>query len=151
MAKKRLPSPAGAFIEILLVDVGLQRRAGLAGDDEQGARQIDFGLDRPNLRGIGGVEHVQARKSGNVAERERQHLRAQTGAAHAEQDRVGKTFAFDLLREGMIALELIGADAVEPAEPAILVGAGPQRFVAPPEPADIIRAAPRPARTIFFD
>ena len=75
-----------------------------------------------------------------------QHLGAEARAAHAEQERILKSLAPDLLGKGLIALDLIGVDAVEPAEPAILVGAGPQRFVALPKTADIAVACATPRR-----
>src|SRR5256885_2012473 len=45
--------------KILLIDIGLERAAGLAGHDAQGALEIDLGLDSFDLRGIGGIKNMQ--------------------------------------------------------------------------------------------
>jgi hypothetical protein len=119
---------AAAFVEILLIYVGLQRRAGLAGDNEQRALHIDLGFNRPDLRGIGGVEHVQPRESLNLAERQRQHLRTQAGAAHAEQENVAKpalaNVGGDLAK--LLNIGQLLVDNVQPAHPLALVFSGPQ-------------------------
>jgi len=46
------------------------------------------------------------------------------------------------LREGGIARGLLVAGAVQPAEPAIFVGIGPQRFITLPKLSDIALPAP---------
>ena len=81
-----------ALEEILLENVGLERGAGLAGDDEQGLRQIDFVFERLDLRRIGGIEHVQFGEAGDLAEGLAQHFGAKTGSAHAEQQDIGEVF-----------------------------------------------------------
>ena len=50
------------FEEVLLENIGLERGAGLAGDDEQRPGQVDFVLGGLDLRRIGGIEHVQLGK-----------------------------------------------------------------------------------------
>src|SRR5712692_10375662 len=64
-----------AFEEVLLVDVGLQRAAGLAGNDEKRFRQVDPFFDAPDLRRVGGVEYVQAREAWRLSEGQREHFR----------------------------------------------------------------------------
>ena len=74
-----------ALEEILLVDVGLEGAAGFAGDDADGAGEIDFAFDGFDLRGIGGIEDVQLRVAVDFSKRHAQNFRTQAGAAHAEQ------------------------------------------------------------------
>ena len=52
-----------------------------------------------DLRGIGGIEHVQLGKPGDLAERRLQHLGAEARAAHAEQQHVGEAGAPRDLRD----------------------------------------------------
>ena len=69
MAMKRRPASFGptscvdAVEEILLENVGLERRARLARDDEERVFQIDFVLERLHLRRIGRIEHVKLRET----------------------------------------------------------------------------------------
>ena len=123
--------------EVRLEDVRLERRARLARDDEERAGEIDLGLDRPDLRGIGRVEHEQLRRAWDRAECFLPDFRAEARSAHAEEQRVGKAFLADFLLEvakRLHAFELLVDDA-EPSDPARLVGARPQRRVAGEEPA----------------
>ena len=53
-------------------------------------RQIDFVLERLDLRRIGGVEHVKLGKAGDLAEGFFEDFGAKAGAAHAEQKDVGE-------------------------------------------------------------
>ena len=107
-------------------------------------RQIDLGFHGADLRGIGGVEHVQAGEAGEMAEGQRQHFRTQAGAAHAEQQNIVKAavahIARDLLKLGEVG-ELVVDDA-EPTHPEALVFSGPQRGVPGPQPADFIVRLP---------
>ena len=92
-----------------------------------------------------GTVESSTRKRGQpaaMAECRCQNFGAETRPAHAEQDRIGEAVALCLLGKSRIARDLCVIDAVEPAEPAIFVGAGPQRLVAPPELADIAVDAP---------
>ena len=105
-------------------------------------REIDLGLDRPDLRRIGRIEHEQLRRSGDRAERLLPDFGTQTRAAHPEQERVCEAFRCDLLLEveqRLHPFDLLVDDA-EPSDPARLVGARPQRCVAGEQPA---RAAVR--------
>ncbi len=70
--------------EILFIDVGFERAAGFAGDDEERVLQIDLCFDRLDLRGIGGIENVQLGKSVDFTEGEPQDFRAKARASHAE-------------------------------------------------------------------
>ncbi len=84
------------FEEVLLENIGLERGAGLAGDDEQRLGQVDFVFGCLDLRRIGGIEHVQSREACDLAEGHRQHVGAQTGTAHAQQQDVGEVFFLDV-------------------------------------------------------
>ena len=57
---RRRPPPSPRVEEIRLEDVGLERAAGLARHDEQGARRIDLALERGDLRRVGRIEHDAA-------------------------------------------------------------------------------------------
>ncbi len=132
------------FEEILLENIGLERGAGLAGDDEQRLGQVDLVLDRLDLRRIGGIEHMQLRKARDLAEGHCQHVGAQTGAAHAQQQDVGEVFLLYVGHGGtqLIAVgDLLGGD-VEPAHPVGFVRAGPERSVVLPEAADLVARSP---------
>ncbi len=58
-----------AIEEILLEDIGLERAARLAGNNEQSFCQIDFLFERFDLCGVGRVEHKQLGETGNVCRR----------------------------------------------------------------------------------
>src|SRR5207245_11178183 len=76
---------AGALEKVLLEDVRLEGAARLARDDEERLPQIDLLLEGLDLRGIGGVQHVQLRVARDLAEGHLEDLRAAARAAHAEQ------------------------------------------------------------------
>ena len=87
---------------------------------------------------MGRVEHVQADPA--IAERAAQHLRAEAGAAHAQQDRVRDAGVLDLRAEGaeIVALGGQALRDVQPAEPVRELRRalrGPQRAVALPQAA----------------
>ena len=70
-------------------------------------------------------------------ERPPQHLRRERRAAHAEQHAVVELLDGGLGERGELAhVRLHPHDDVEPAEPAVLVGAGPERGVVRPDPLD---------------
>ena len=52
---------ADAVEKIFQENVGFERTAGLGGNDKQRLAEINRPLDRPDLCGIGTVEHVKAR------------------------------------------------------------------------------------------
>src|SRR4029077_1632033 len=74
--------------KILLVDIGLKRAPGFAGDDANRALEIDSGLDGFDLRGVRGIQHVQRGKALDLPESHAQNFRAKAGAAHAQQQRM---------------------------------------------------------------
>src|SRR4029077_7034003 len=80
-----------ALEKVILEDIRLGGGARLARHDEQRPAEIERALDRLDLRRHGGVENAQARKVLLVAEHRRKNLRAEARAAHAEQERVGKS------------------------------------------------------------
>ena len=124
----------GAFPEILLEDIWFERAARFAGNDEQGARDIDRAVEMAYLRRIGGIEHVQPGKARAGAKGLRQHFGTEAGAAHAEQHRIGEPGTFHLVRKSFEAPGILqlGFGNGEPAEPLRLVGVGPQRGIAVP-------------------
>jgi hypothetical protein len=74
IAMKRLPALSAPMVcftqleKVLLENVWLERSAGQAGDDEQSPWQIYFVFECLDRRRIGGIEHVQFRDAGNLAE-----------------------------------------------------------------------------------
>ena len=77
-----------ALEKILLEDVWFERAPTLTGNDEQRFRDVDLILKRPDLGGIGGVEHVQFGEAGNGAESHPQDFGTKTRSPHAEQKSV---------------------------------------------------------------
>ena len=71
--------------KILLEDIGLQRGAGFAGDNHQRLGQVDLVAGGHHLRRVGGVDDAQRGKAGLLAKGGGQHLGAEAGAAHAQQ------------------------------------------------------------------
>ena len=121
-----------AIEEVRLEDVGLERRARLARDDEQRSREVERCLDRANLRRIGRVEDVKRGRAGNRSERLHPHFRAQARAAHAEQQRVCEAVAahFRLHAPQRRQIAELVVDDADPANPARFVAACPERRVA---------------------
>src|SRR5262249_30971616 len=66
------------FKEILLVDVWLERTAGLARDDADSAFEVDFLFDGFDLSGIGRIQDVEFGEAFDLAEGEAQNFRAET-------------------------------------------------------------------------
>ncbi len=99
---------------------------------------------RSDLCGVGGIENAQPRKARFLTERLREYLRTETGATHAEQKSMGKFLALYLLSKGLVGLQLLAAfaDAIEPAQPLILIRIRPQRFVAMKEAPHVALGAP---------
>ncbi len=129
----------GALEEILLEDVGFERAARFARDDEQRPLQVDRAFDAADLRRIGRVDDLQSREARPAAKALRQHLGAEARSAHAEQQDVGEPGALDL---GGERLQMAGrlqlrVDDREPAEPLAFVGFGPQRGLARPQAPDL--------------
>ena len=120
--------------EIILEQAGFDRAARLARHDEQRAGDINCGFGRPDLRRIGAVENVQPRPPLATPENLCQHFGAEARTAHPEQQDVGEPLPLHLLRKGLVAGEFVagGLDAIEPAEPLVLVGIGPERVVMRP-------------------
>src|ERR1700674_415562 len=64
-----------ALEEVLLVDVGLEGAAGLAGNYEERFGEVKLFLDTPDLRRVGGVEYVQAREARGLPKGQGEHFR----------------------------------------------------------------------------
>ncbi len=134
----------GALEEVLLEDVRLERAPGLRRDDEERLRDVHLPLERPDLGGIGGVEHEHLGESVDPAERLLQHLGAEARASHAEQERPREALTRDVVghaAEAVDAARLVLGDP-EPAEPARFVGARPEAGVARPEATHFPRCRP---------
>ena len=129
---------SGLLPEVVGVRARLERRAGLRRRDEQRPVEVERRLERADRGGMRRVEHVEA---GRV-ERAPQHLGREARAAHPEQDDGVDPVGGDLLGErGELGHALAhAARLVEPAEPPRLVGAGPRRRVALPDPVDEVGA-----------
>jgi hypothetical protein len=94
--------------------------------------------------GIGGIEHVQLGEALDLTEGEAQHFRAQTGAAHAQQQSVLEFGFLDVRGDGLQRgdiLDLFVADG-QPPEPLVFVGTAPQRGIFLPQPRNLIVALP---------
>ena len=80
------------------------------------------------------------------AECQRQHFRPKARSAHAEQEHIRESRALHVLRKRLVIGDLLEAqiDAVEPAQPLVLVGARPYRFVPPPQAAHDAARTPNP-------
>ena len=145
IAMKRLPTSFSptfgsyAIEKILLVDVGFERAAGFAGDDADGAAEVDVLFEGFDLRGIGGIEHVQFRIASDFAEGQAQDLRTKAGAAHSKQaaHRLKPAFLMSaaIFFSGQCSSSLLLGD-IQPAEPFVFIGAGPQRGVSLPQAGD---------------
>src|SRR3954447_18924989 len=87
----------------------------------------------PDHRGVRRVEHVQLL----LSERPLEDLGRERRTTHAEQDERVELRARLLREAGQLADPLqLPTRLVEPAEPLVLVGAGPDRRVAGPDPLD---------------
>src|SRR5688572_22285304 len=125
---RRTEQIADTLEKVLLEDIGLERRAGLARDDEQRASQIDFVFARLDLRRIGRVEDVEFRKRLDRAEGLLHHLGTQARTSHSKQHDVGhlrSSGGFSKLSKAVDVSELVVRDA-KPAKPLCFVLAGPQ-------------------------
>ena len=131
-----------ALEEIVAQHVGFGRAAGFARDDEKRLAEIEAGFERHDLRGHGRIENAQARPAAPLAECFRKNFRAETRSAHAEQDRVLKSLALYVLCKRGEACEFGVARAIQPAEPAVFVRTGPQRFIALPKFSYVAVRAP---------
>ena len=135
-----------------LVEIGmkagrLRGAAGLAGDDEQGAAEVDLLLDRAHRVGVRAVQDAHVQEPVANAEDLAQHLRRQARAAHAEQDRVRVAVLAQPLDEACQLVEFgahVLADRQPPKrvldDPDVVRLALPQRGIALPQARH--RAAP---------
>src|SRR5438067_2477637 len=96
----------------------LDRAARLGGHQEKRPGRVGALLGRPNGVRVGGIEHRQARVPGRRLERLRQYLRAETAAAHAEQEDVAETLLAGLVGQRLERGNLFRRTSgqVEPAE-----------------------------------
>ena len=101
----------------MFVDVGFERAAGFAGNDEERLSEVDLLFDAADLCRVGGVEYMQAREAGRLPEGQGEHFRAQARSAHAEQQNVREPAALDLVRE-LVQLGGAGDLFVCDAEPS---------------------------------
>ena len=127
------PAAARLLPEVLELRARLDRRARLRGGEEEGLLQVDVPLEPSDRLGMRRIEHVERLD----VERPPQHLGRERGAAHPEQDAVVELLG-RRLRERVQLVDVVAdaRDDVEPAEPAILVRAGPERRVVAPDPLD---------------
>ena len=131
-------APAGLLPEVLEVRTRLEGRPRLRGDDEERPLELEAGFEPANRSRMRRVENVERLD----LERPAEHLGREARAAHAEQHRVVELLA----RAGRERVQLVHlrpdpGDDVEPAEPTILVAAGPDGGVVGPDPLDERRHA----------
>ena len=139
-----------AFKKILFVDVGFERAARFARNNEESFREIDFCFRVLDLRGVGGIEYVEPRKAGLLAESEGQNLRAKARSAHPEEQDVAEASALYFGRqffELANVRQLLLSD-VEPSQPGRFVFARPERLVVIPETFYFV--AGLPVAKVFF-
>ena len=133
-------SPAGLLPEVVGVGAGLERRAGLRRREKERPLQVELRLERPDGLRVRRVEDVEERR----VERPPQDLGREARAAHAEQDAV-----VELLERRLGELDELlrprphPRRLVEPAQPLVLAGVGPDGGVASPDPADELRVVHR--------
>ena len=142
---------ARALKEILFENIGLERAARFAGNNEQRFRDVDEVFERFHLRGIGGIEHMQSREVRDPAKRQAQHFGAQTGAAHAQQQHMLEAARLHFFRDlhQLIVLRELLVNNVEPAQPTGFVGAGPQGSVALPQALHLAVRLPGSGRRLY--
>ena len=89
-----------------------------------------------DLRRIGAVQDVEARPASLPSERFAEHLGAEARAAHPQQHDVGEAALLHVASQRRQPRDVgqFLLDDVQPAEPFVLVGPGPQRCVASPKP-----------------
>ena len=100
------------------------------------------GFHRSHLRRIGGIQHVQLREAGLSGKGFRQHFRPEARSAHAEHHGVGEFLPLHALRKILVVGDIGGGRATQPAQPFVLVVAGPDRLVLLPEFSDFCRSTP---------
>ena len=128
--------------EIILHHVRLGGAAGFAGDDEDGVGEVDLRLQAAHLRRIGGIEHMQFREAGLLRKGLGQYFRPEARSAHAEHDGIAEILPFHAMGIILVIGDVGCGRTVEPAQPFVLVGSGPHRFVVLPEPSDFRRGSP---------
>src|SRR4029450_3403567 len=115
-----------ALEEVLLEDVGLERRPRLRGHDEHGPREVDPRLARADLGRVRRVQHRERGPSGLLSERNAEDLGTEARASHTEEQDVRDARLPDVLGDApkiVDAPTLLVYDS-EPPEPVCLVGAG---------------------------
>ena len=130
--------------EVALEETRLQRRARLARHHEQRAPDIELLLERTDLGWVGGIQDPEVRCPGDVPEGLAQHFRAEARAAHSEQPDVAEALRGYRAAEPAQGIESCThpGGRVEPAQPALLAGAGPERRVPAPEARRAVPALP---------
>ena len=131
-------------VKIFHENVGFQGAAGFGGDDEQRRAEIDRPFERPDLFGIGAVQHVEARPTRLPSEGLAEHFRPQARPSHPQQDNVGEPALLHLLSkvEQPLNIGQLSLHSVQPADPLVLVPLGPKRIVAGPKPPNESLLAP---------
>ena len=133
-----------ALEEILLVDVGFERAAGFAGNDEERSGEVELLFDAAIC--AGSVESRMCRRGkpgacGKVsASTSGQRLDPPMPSSRMSEKPTALDFVRERLQLGCVG-ELIVGDA-EPAQPLGFVFAGPERGVLLPEPAYFSRCPP---------
>ena len=117
---------------------------GLAGHNDQGIGQVGVVAGGPYLLRIGGIDDAQLGKVLLLAKGEAQHLGAEAGAAHAEQQNRLEVGRLHLRAQRGIGgqILLLALDDVEPAQPFLLAVVGPQGWVLLPEAGNLVVGAP---------
>ncbi len=128
-----------AVEKVVQEDIGLQRTAGLGGDDEQSIAELDRALNRLDLLRVGAVQHVEAWPPQRPLEGLAENRGTEARTAHPQKDDVGEV-AFHLVGKIVKPIDvgqLLLRD-VQPTDPFAFVGSAPERFVSRPQ-------APNPA------
>ena len=140
----RADEPLDTVEEILFENVGLERRARLARDDEERVFQIDFVLEGLHLSRIGRIEHVKFREPADRAEGRLDYFRTEARSPHSQQQDMGKAGTpggFSNSGQALDVGQLVVGNA-EPSEPLRFVPAAPERRIPAPELSDLALGAP---------
>ena len=128
----------------LFEDVRLERGAGFACHYHQGISQVDLIANGPHLLRIGGIDDAQLRETRLLSKGETQHLGAEAGAAHAEQQNRLEIGGFYLRAQRGKSRQVLPLplDDVDPAQPFLLAVASPQAGILLPEAGNFVVDGP---------
>ena len=120
--------------EVLQVRARLERRARLRGGDEERPLELELLSSAADRRRMRRVEHVERFRRERRAAAPRARARSRPSRAGRSSSNCSIAASANAFSSSISRRD--SADHVEPAEPAILAGVGPERRVAGPDPLD---------------